>query len=61
MEVHPVCASKKSMISHQLDRMLGVTHKTACVMSHRIREVIWEYGPGILGGNGKTVAADETY
>src|SRR3546814_5976612 len=49
------------MSSHQLHRMLGVTYKTAWFMSHRIREAMRDDGTSPLGGNGKTVEADETY
>lgn len=48
---------------HQLHRMLGVTYKTAWFMAHRIREAMQEgvASAGPIGGNGKTVEADETY
>jgi len=59
---HLLCASKKGMSSHQLKRMLDVTYKTAWFMSHRIREGMKEPAwPGSLGGEGKTVEADETF
>jgi transposase-like protein len=56
-------SSKKGMSSHQLHRMLGVTYKTAWFMTHRIREAMKEdvASSGPLGGEGKTVEADETY
>ncbi|MCV3243767.1 IS1595 family transposase [Mesorhizobium sp. ZC-5] len=56
-------SSKKGMSSHQLHRMLGVTYKTAWFMAHRIREAMKEdvKSAGPLGGEGKTVEADETY
>ncbi|MCR4265342.1 IS1595 family transposase [Nitratireductor sp. ZSWI3] len=61
---HLMAASKKGMSAHQLHRMLGVTYKTAWFMAHRIREAmkedIVETG-GPLGGEGKTIEADETY
>jgi hypothetical protein len=43
--------------------MLGVTYKTAWFMAHRIREAMKEdvKSSGPLGGEGKTVEADETY
>ena len=41
--------------------MLGVTYKTAWFMTHRIREAMKDMGGGPLGGEGKTVEADETY
>jgi transposase-like protein len=54
-------ASKKGMSAHQLHRMLGITYKTSWFMCHRIREAMRELNPGPLGGEGKTVEADETY
>ncbi|OJU52808.1 MAG: IS1595 family transposase [Mesorhizobium sp. 61-13] len=60
---HLLAASKKGMSAHQLHRMLGVTYKTAWFMAHRIREAMKEdvSSSGPLGGEGKTVEADETY
>jgi len=56
-------SSKKGMSAHQLHRMLGVTYKTAWFMAHRIREAMKEdvSSSGPIGGEGKTVEADETY
>lgn len=50
------------MSSHQLHRMFGVTNKTAWFMAHRIRESMTP-GDNLppVGGEGKTVEADETY
>jgi transposase-like protein len=60
--VYFLCSSKKGMSAHQLSRMLGVTYKTAWFMAHRIREGMKEGAwPGSLGGEGKTVEADETF
>ncbi|SIT57783.1 transposase [Mesorhizobium prunaredense] len=58
-----MASSKKGMSAHQLHRMLGVTYKTAWFMAHRIREAMSEdvKSSGPLGGEGKTVEADETY
>lgn len=60
---HLFAASKKGMSAHQLHRMLGVTYKTAWFMAHRIREAMMEdvKSSGPLGGEGKTIEADETY
>lgn len=60
---HLMAASKKGMSAHQLHRMLGVTYKTAWFMAHRIREAMKEDNEtsGPLGGEGKTIEADETY
>ena len=54
-------ASKKGISSKQLERMLGVSYKTAWFMSHRIREAMNCDGGGLLGGNGGAVEVDETY
>lgn len=58
-----IASSKKGMSAHQLHRMLGVTYKTAWFMAHRIREAMKEdvSTSGPIGGEGKTVEADETY
>jgi transposase-like protein len=53
--------SKKGISSKQLERMLGVSYKTAWFMSHRIREAMASNSGGLLGGNGSPVEADETY
>jgi transposase-like protein len=59
---HLLCASKKGCSAHQLHRMIGVTYKTAWFMMHRIREAMAPGGKlSPLGGEGKTVEADETY
>jgi transposase-like protein len=59
--VHLMCASKKGISSKQLERMLGVTYKTAWFMAHRIREAMNIPPDGMLGGGGGPVEADETY
>jgi hypothetical protein len=56
-----MAAGKKGMSAHQLHRMLGVTYKTAWFMAHRIREAMRPVDSGQLGGEGKFVAADETF
>lgn len=60
---HLMAASKKGISAHQLHRMLGVTYKTAWFMEHRIREAMKEdvKSSGPIGGEGRTVEADETY
>lgn len=60
LATHLMVASKKGISAHQLHRMLGVTYKTAWFMAHRIREAMKTEG-GPLGGEGRTVEADETY
>jgi transposase-like protein len=62
LATHLLCSSKKGISSHQIARTLGVTYKTAWFMTHRIREAMKPAtGAGQLGGEGKTVEADETY
>src|SRR6185437_15095 len=57
-----LCASKKGISAHQMHRMLGITYKSAWFMMHRLREVMAPSGkPGPMGGEGKVIAADETY
>jgi len=61
LATHLMVSSKKGMSAHQLHRMLDVTYKTAWFMAHRIREAMRPATRGPLGGEGKTVEADETY
>jgi transposase-like protein len=59
---YAMAASKKGVSAHQLHRSLAVTYKTAWFMAHRIREAMKEGAwSGPLGGEGKTVEADETF
>jgi transposase-like protein len=51
-------ASKKGISAKQLERMLGVSYKTAWFMSHRIREAMKGDTSTPLGG---IVEVDETY
>jgi len=55
-----MASSKKGISSKQVERMLGVTYKTAWFMTHRLREAM-KSPAGILGGGGKIVEVDETY
>ena len=62
LATHLISASKKGMSSKQLERMLGVTYKTAWFMAHRIREAMTpKTTTGMLGGGGAIVEADETF
>lgn len=61
LAIHLMSASKKGMSAHQLHRMLGVTYKSAWFLAHRIREAMKDTNPTPLGGEGKSVQADETY
>jgi transposase-like protein len=60
--IHLICSSKKGVSANQLHRTLGITLKSAWFMAHRIRLAL---GPGAssspLGGEGKTVEADEMF
>jgi transposase-like protein len=59
---HMLSSGKKGVSSHEIHRTLGVTYKTAWFMTHRIREAMAPgANAGQLGGEGKTVEADETY
>jgi hypothetical protein len=60
LATHLMAASKKGMSAKQIERMLGVTYKTAWFLMHRIREAMKDDGSP-LGGEGKTVEADETF
>lgn len=54
--VHLMCTSKNGISAKQVERMLGVTYKTAWLMAHRIREAMTSEGGGLLdedGGPGK--------
>ena len=53
-------SSKKGISAHQIGRTLGVTYKTAWFMCHRIREAMTENSPASMGGEGRTVEADES-
>ena len=60
MAIFILCSSKKSISSKQLERMLGVTYKTAWFMSHRIRHAMTpdhKTAPKLTG----TVEVDETF
>jgi transposase-like protein len=57
---HLMSASKKGVSSKQLERMLGVSYKTAWFMSHRIREAM-NTAPKAQLGLEAPVEVDETY
>jgi hypothetical protein len=64
LAIHLMSASKKGVSSKQLQRMLGISYKSAWFLSMRIREAmspekVKDVGP--IGGEGKTIEADETY
>ncbi len=53
-----MCEAKKGISANQMKRTLGVAHKTAWYLCHRIREAMIDKNPKPLAG---TVEADETY
>lgn len=59
--VHLMSASKKGISAKQLERMLGVSYKTAWFMAHRLREAMNMPLEGQMGGDGGMVEVDETY
>lgn len=61
--VHLMAASKKGISAKQVERMTGVTYKTAWFMCHRIREAMKSDPATQLGGPGSSgiVEADETF
>lgn len=62
LATHLMAASKKGMSAKQMERMLGVTYKTAWFLCHRIREAMAGSAPtGPMGGAGKVVEVDETF
>lgn len=63
LAAHLMGASKKGVSSKQLERMLGVTYKTAWFMSMRLREAMTDdvTSTGPVGGENKVVEADETF
>lgn len=58
--IHLMCASKKGISTHQIQRMLRCSMKTAWFLGHRIRLAMDPGAVEPMGGAGKTVEADET-
>lgn len=64
LATHLMAAGKKGTSAKQMQRMLGISYKSAWFVMHRIREAmnpdpVSETGP--LGGKGKVVESDETF
>jgi transposase-like protein len=62
--IHMMCAGKKGVSTNEVQRTLQCSMKTAWFLTHRIREMMNDKpGPFFspIGGEGKTVEADETY
>jgi transposase-like protein len=59
---HLMAASKKGMSAKQLQRMLGLTYKSAWFLSMRVREAMkGDPKRGPLGGEGKIIESDDTF
>lgn len=61
MAAHMFNSGKNGVSAHEIHRTLGVTYKTAWFMMHRLREAMNELNPSAMGGEGRSVQADETY
>lgn len=59
--VYEITTSKKGISSIELGTRIGVSQKTGWLMNHKIRSMLQETAPELLGESGKTVQADETY
>lgn len=59
--IHLMVSSKKGISSHQLHRVLEITHKSAWFMSHRIREAMRSDTSVDFGAGGGTVEVHETF
>lgn len=60
--IFEMCANKNGLAAREIERKYDVTAKTAWFMLHRIREAMKrEPLARMLGGNGGTVVADETF
>lgn len=59
--IHLMVSSKKGISSHQLHRVLEITHKSAWFMSHRIREAMRSDTSVDFGVSGGMVEVDETF
>jgi transposase-like protein len=58
MAILLMCEAKKGISANQMKRTLGVAHKTAWYLCHRIRKAMSEVNPEPLTG---TIECDETY
>jgi transposase-like protein len=61
MAAHMFNSGKNGVSAHEIHRTLGVTYKTAWFMMHRLRAAMTDLAPSPMGGEGKSVQADETY
>ncbi len=58
---YEITTSKKGISSMELATRIGVSQKTAWLMNHKIRTMLQDTAPELLGEDGNTVQADETY
>ena len=56
-----MCEAKKGVSALQVSRHIGVTHKTAWYLCHRIRKAMEEFNAEPLGGQGQIVEIDEAF
>jgi transposase-like protein len=56
-----MCEAKKGISALQVSRHIGVQHKTAWYLCHRIRKAMAELDATKIGGQGKVVEIDETF
>src|ERR1700720_768918 len=61
LAIRLMASSKKGISANQLHRTLGITLKSAWFLGHRIREAMADTDPTPMGGEGKTIEADETF
>jgi transposase-like protein len=62
LATHLMAASKKGISSKQMQRMMGVTYKSARFLTMRLREAMDDSATsGPLGGEGKIIESDETH
>ena len=61
MAIALICEAKKGLSALQLSRHLGVQHKTAWYLNHRIREAMQDKDAKPLGSEGQTVEIDEVF
>jgi transposase-like protein len=57
--IHLFCCSKKGIATRQIQRMLNCSMKTAWFLGHRIRLAMDPGYTGPMGGEGKTIEADD--
>lgn len=58
---YELTTSKKGISSLELGIRLGVSQKTAWFINHRLRTMLTETAPELLGGGGEIVEVDETF